>query len=122
MPGPTAGPYGDAPPADRSVAREPGGSVRGVPAPQRVARYSSRQKLLRRRADDVRRPGFDMLIAKVTTPAGRAVVLPAGRDGSWRPGSTRRCAIAPPLHTGDTPTTGGTRVRADHAGLRPVHP
>ncbi|MEU1818314.1 hypothetical protein ABZ543_24450 [Streptomyces roseifaciens] len=51
--------------------------------------YRSRVSFLRRLADDVRRPGFDMMIAEATQ-AGRAPALvgcvfgfPVRRDGSW---------------------------------------
>ncbi|WP_312018757.1 hypothetical protein [Streptomyces sp. I05A-00742] len=51
--------------------------------------YRGRESFLRRLADDVRRPGFDMMIAEATR-AGRAPALvgcafgfPVRRDGSW---------------------------------------
>ncbi|MFE7777124.1 hypothetical protein ACFU5O_25175 [Streptomyces sp. NPDC057445] len=45
--------------------------------------YRNRQDFLRRLTDDVRRPGFAMLIAEITTLAGCAFGFPVGRDGSW---------------------------------------
>jgi GNAT superfamily N-acetyltransferase len=47
------------------------------------AEYSSREEFLRRLADDVRRPGFDMLIAEAAALTGCAFGFPVGRDGSW---------------------------------------
>ncbi|MFD7234005.1 hypothetical protein ACFWAT_01695 [Streptomyces syringium] len=49
----------------------------------------SRESFLRRLADDVRRPGFDMMIAEATQAgqapalAGCAFGFPVRRDGSW---------------------------------------
>ncbi|MFF3456734.1 hypothetical protein ACFYXH_20840 [Streptomyces sp. NPDC002730] len=45
--------------------------------------YRNRQAFLRRLTDDVRRPGFAMLIAETTTLAGCAFGFPVRRDGSW---------------------------------------
>ena len=45
--------------------------------------YRQREDFLRRLAADVRRPGFDMLIAQGRTLAGCVFGFPVGRDGSW---------------------------------------
>ncbi|ONK11038.1 hypothetical protein [Streptomyces sp. MP131-18] len=45
--------------------------------------YRSREDFLRRLADDVRQPGFGMLIAETTTLAGCAFGFPVGRGSSW---------------------------------------
>jgi hypothetical protein len=45
--------------------------------------YRGREEFLRRLAEDVRRPGFDMLIAHEASLAGCAFGAPVGRDGSW---------------------------------------
>ncbi|MFI1183257.1 hypothetical protein ACH4UT_27435 [Streptomyces sp. NPDC020799] len=51
--------------------------------------YRSRESFLRRLADDVRRPGFDMMIAEATITAeapvlvGCAFGFPVRRDGAW---------------------------------------
>ena len=45
--------------------------------------YRRREDFLRRLAADVRRPGFDMLIAQGGTLAGCVFGYPVGRDGSW---------------------------------------
>ena len=45
--------------------------------------YRQREEFLRRLASDVRRPGFDMLIAQGRTLAGCVFGFPVGRDGSW---------------------------------------
>jgi hypothetical protein len=45
--------------------------------------YRSREEFLRRLAEDVRRPGFDMLIAQGASLAGCVFGYPVGRDGSW---------------------------------------
>ncbi|MFF4040648.1 GNAT family N-acetyltransferase [Streptomyces sp. NPDC001816] len=45
--------------------------------------YHDRQDFLRRLTDDVRRPGFAMLVAETTTLVGCAFGSPVGRDGSW---------------------------------------
>lgn len=45
--------------------------------------YRSREAFLRRLTDEVRRPGFAMLIAETTSLAGCAFGYPVRRDGSW---------------------------------------
>lgn len=45
--------------------------------------YRSREEFLRRLAQDVRRPGFDMLIARGASLAGCVFGFPVGRDGAW---------------------------------------
>ena len=45
--------------------------------------YRQREDFLRRLAADVRRPGFDMLIAQGRTLVGCVCGYPVGRDGSW---------------------------------------
>lgn len=45
--------------------------------------YRQREDFLRRLAADVRRPGFDMLIAQGGTLAGCVFGFPVGREGSW---------------------------------------
>jgi GNAT superfamily N-acetyltransferase len=45
--------------------------------------YRSREEFLGRLAEDVRRPGFDMLIAEGASLAGCVFGFPVGRDGSW---------------------------------------
>ncbi|MFI1396019.1 hypothetical protein [Streptomyces sp. NPDC020681] len=45
--------------------------------------YRNRQDFLRRLADDVRRPGFAILIAETTALAGCAFGFPLRRDSSW---------------------------------------
>jgi len=45
--------------------------------------YRQREEFLTRMAADVRRPGFDMLIAQGRTLAGCVFGYPVGRDGSW---------------------------------------
>jgi len=45
--------------------------------------FQDREEFLRRLADDVRLPGFDMLIAETEALTGCAYGLPVPRDGSW---------------------------------------
>jgi GNAT superfamily N-acetyltransferase len=45
--------------------------------------YRSREDFLARLADDVRQPGFGMLVAETTVLAGCAFGVSVGRDGSW---------------------------------------
>jgi len=45
--------------------------------------YRGREEFLRRLAADVRRPGFDMVIAQGTSLVGCAFGFPLARDGSW---------------------------------------
>lgn len=45
--------------------------------------YRGREEFLRRLAADVRRPGFDMVIAQSPRLIGCAFGCPVGRDGSW---------------------------------------
>jgi hypothetical protein len=45
--------------------------------------YRQREEFLGRLAADVRRPGFDMLIAQGRTLVGCVYGYPVGRDGSW---------------------------------------
>ncbi|QDQ15549.1 hypothetical protein [Streptomyces spectabilis] len=45
--------------------------------------FRGRAEFLRRLADDVRLPGFDMLIAETEALAGCAYGFPVPRDGSW---------------------------------------
>jgi hypothetical protein len=45
--------------------------------------YPQREEFLRRLAADVRRPGFDMLIAQGRTLVGCVFGFPVGREGSW---------------------------------------
>ncbi|WP_329115546.1 hypothetical protein [Streptomyces sp. NBC_01465] len=45
--------------------------------------YHSRQAFLGRLADDVRQPGFDMLVAEAETVSGCVFGFPVPRDGSW---------------------------------------
>ncbi|WP_189135765.1 GNAT family N-acetyltransferase [Wenjunlia tyrosinilytica] len=54
-----------------STSTAPGGEYRG------------REDFLARLADDVRRPGFAMVVAEATALAGCAFGFPMGRDGSW---------------------------------------
>ncbi|WP_369273932.1 hypothetical protein AB5J55_32010 [Streptomyces sp. R11] len=45
--------------------------------------YRGRQAFLRRLADDIRRPGFALLIAEDTAFAGCAYGFPVPREGTW---------------------------------------
>ena len=45
--------------------------------------YRGREEFLRRLAADVRRPGFDMVIAQGSKLVGCVFGFPVGRDGSW---------------------------------------
>ena len=45
--------------------------------------YRDREEFLRRLAADVRRPGFDMVIAQGAAVVGCAFGFPLARDGSW---------------------------------------
>ncbi|MFF4504737.1 hypothetical protein [Streptomyces sp. NPDC001401] len=45
--------------------------------------YRDREGFLRRLADDIRRPGFALLVAETTTMVGCTFGFPVGRDGSW---------------------------------------
>lgn len=45
--------------------------------------FRGREEFLRRLADDVRLPGFDMLIAETEALAGCTYGFPVPRDGSW---------------------------------------
>jgi hypothetical protein len=51
--------------------------------------YDSREGFLRRLTEDVRQPGFDMMIAEATVPAEASVLVgavfgyPVRRDGTW---------------------------------------
>ncbi|WHM40662.1 hypothetical protein [Streptomyces sp. BPTC-684] len=48
-----------------------------------AAEHTSRQGFLRRLAANVRQPGFAMLIAETTAPAGCAFGYPVRPDGTW---------------------------------------
>ncbi|MFC5800950.1 GNAT family N-acetyltransferase [Streptomyces formicae] len=52
----------------------------GAPAGEE---YRNRQDFLRRLTDDVRRPGFALVVAETTTLVGCAFGFPVRRDGSW---------------------------------------
>ncbi|WP_351237220.1 GNAT family N-acetyltransferase [Streptomyces sp. NPDC002133] len=45
--------------------------------------YRNRQDFLRRLTDDIRRPGFALLVAETTTLVGCAFGFPVHRDVSW---------------------------------------
>lgn len=45
--------------------------------------YRGREAFLQRLAEDVRRPGFDMLLAERETLAGCVFGFPVTRDGTW---------------------------------------
>jgi hypothetical protein len=57
--------------------------------------YRQREEFLRRLAADVRRPGFDMLIAQGRTLVGCVFGFPVGRDGSWWAGLRRHAPGEP---------------------------
>jgi GNAT superfamily N-acetyltransferase len=54
-------------------------SYRVVPG----AQFSSREEFLARLAEDVQRPGFDMMVAEAAALQGCAYGFPVGRDGAW---------------------------------------
>ncbi|MCM2425108.1 GNAT family N-acetyltransferase [Streptomyces sp. RKAG337] len=51
--------------------------------------YRSRERFLQRLTEDIRRPGFDMMVAEATVAAEAPALVgcifgyPVGRDGSW---------------------------------------